>query len=84
MLFIFRSLLLLLGLLGVYLSYKNNFIEKYFLLFVSGYMIIWYFYLSVFYRNMEMRYLLHTDLLMLIPGAYVFLLLIFKKNREVK
>ncbi len=79
-LFIFRSVFVMLGLLGIYIAFKNNFLEKRFLLFVLSYVIVWYFYLSFFYRNMEIRYLLHTDILLLIPAAYVLLGLFAKKN----
>lgn len=71
LLFIFRSMLILLGLFGIYLAFKNHFLKNKFLLFALLYMIAWYLDLSIFYRNMEMRYLLHTDILLLIPAAYV-------------
>lgn len=70
-LFILRSALIVLGLFGIYLAFKNHYLKNKFLLFVLLYMITWYLDLSIFYRNMEMRYLLHTDILLLIPAAYL-------------
>ncbi|MCX6274792.1 MAG: hypothetical protein NTV09_06265 [Bacteroidetes bacterium] len=81
-LFIFRTLFILLGFYGIFLGLKNKFFEKGFGFFVLSYPIIWYFYLSFFYRNMEIRYLLHTDVLLLIPAAFVFVSLIFNKYQK--
>lgn len=81
-LFIYRSILLMLGLLGAYLAYKSKFLKNNFLLFAVGYMGLWYMYISIFYRNMEMRYLLHTDVLMLIPAAYILLLIIPGRHQK--
>jgi hypothetical protein len=81
-LFIFRSALLLLGLFGIFLAYRNKYLKKSFLIFVLSYFTAWYFYISFFYRNMEMRYLLQTDILMLLPAAYV-LWLMFNKDQKV-
>ena len=78
-LFIFRSALLVLGLLGIYLAFRSRCVKRSFLIFTLSYFSAWYFYISFFYRNMEMRYLLHTDILMLIPAAYV-LSLVFNKG----
>ena len=82
LLFIFRSVLLLTGLLGLYLAFRNDIFQRKLLVFISCYMATWYFYLSVFYRNMEMRYLLHTDILLLIPAAYALILIFFSKRQQ--
>ena len=79
-LFVFRTFFIALGLFGIYLGLRNKFFEKRFAFFLLSYVVIWYFFLSFFYRNMEMRYLLHTDVLLLIPAAYVFVVLFAKKN----
>lgn len=80
-LFIFRSTLIILGLFGCYLAFRNSFIRKEVILFIAGYMLSWYFFLSFFYRNMEMRYLLQADVLLLVPVAYLVLLLVAKRNQ---
>lgn len=82
LLFIFRTLFILLGFYGIYLGIKNKFFGKGFVFFLLSYPIIWYLYLSFFYRNMEIRYLLHTDVLLLIPAAYVITGLIINKNQK--
>lgn len=83
MLFIFRTLFIFLGFYGIYLGIKNKFFSSGFSFFILSYPIVWYLYLSFFYRNMEMRYLLHTDVLLLIPAAYVITGWIISKNRKV-
>lgn len=82
MLFIFRTLFIFLGFYGIYLGIKNKFFSMGFSFFILSYPIVWYLYLSFFYRNMEMRYLLHTDVLLLIPAAFVFASLIFNKYQK--
>lgn len=82
LLFIFRSILIIIGVFGIYIAYKSNTIERKFLVFVMSYMSSWYLYISFFYRNIEMRYLLHTDILLLIPAAIVIINLFFKKYQK--
>ena len=80
MLFLLRSFLVVIGLLGIYLALRNRGVRKKFLLIVLGYMITWYLYISFIYRNIEMRYLLHTDILLLIPAAFALTVLFFNKH----
>jgi hypothetical protein len=78
-LFIIRSLLVLCGLIGIFLAYRKNLMNRKFLLLVFGYMMTWYLFISVVHRNIEMRYLLHTDVLLLIPAAFALMVLFFNK-----
>ncbi len=82
LLFIIRSVLIFTGLFGIYFAFKNNFLQKKFLIFILFYFAAWYLFLSFNYRNMEMRYLVHTDILLLIPAAYVILTLLVNTNRK--
>ena len=75
-LFLFRTFLILLGLAGIYLALRKKFLKNSFLFLLFSYTIGWYFFLSFFYRNMEIRYLLQCDVLLLIPASYVITLLI--------
>ncbi|HOE03756.1 MAG TPA: glycosyltransferase family 39 protein [Bacteroidales bacterium] len=71
-LFLFRSLLLILGLIGVFIMMKRKILLGYVIF------IFWatvYFYLCYVTRNLEMRYFLNNDVLMLIPAAYLLHLL---------
>jgi len=79
-LFILRSFFVCLGFLGLYTGFRKKFFTEKFLLFSAGYIVTWYIFLSFFYRNIEMRYLLHCDILLLIPSAYL-LVLFFRRNQ---
>ena len=68
MLFFYRSFLLILGLIGVmFMIKRKNMIAIVIFLFWATVS----FYLSFYSRNMEMRYLLNNDVLMLLPAAYL-------------
>jgi hypothetical protein len=79
-LFLFRTLFIFLGLWGIFVAIRNRFLNKGFLILVSFFMIAWYFYLSFFWRNIEIRFLLQCDILLLIPAAYLLTRLFFKKS----
>jgi hypothetical protein len=79
LLFMFRSLLVILGIIGIFLAYKKSLLGRKFLVFVLGYMCTWYLYISFLHRNIEMRYLLHTDIILLIPAAFAIMVLFFNK-----
>jgi hypothetical protein len=81
-LFLFRTLLIVLGLLGIYLSMKYKFLDPRFCILIASFALANYFYLSFFYRNMEMRYLLQSDVLLLIPAAYFFVWIFSKSKNE--
>jgi len=72
-LFTYRTLLILIGLLGLALLfiYKKEFFYTPGMMMVIGYVLMWYFFQSFYYRNMEIRYLLHADILLLIPAGYL-------------
>ncbi len=67
-LFIFRSLLLLLGIFGIYFMIRHKLM---FWIISSGFFLLLYYYICFVTRNIEMRYLLPADVLMLIPAAYL-------------
>lgn len=73
LLFIFRTLLILAGAAGIILMLRNR---KPYAMVVAGYFILLYLALSAGtapqFRNIEMRYLLPADILLLIPAAYLF------------
>ncbi len=66
-LFMYRTLLLFLGLIAIFLNYHYKWFNNYVNKVILVYFIIWYLYLSFFYRNMEIRYLLQCDVLLLFP-----------------
>ena len=82
LLFIFRSAFIFLGIFGIYMGMKMKFFDRRFLFFLISYPAVWYVYLSFFYRNMEIRYLLHTDVLLLIPAAYVLFNYLFNRYQK--
>lgn len=67
-LFIYRSILLLLGILGLFFMIKR---KIFFWSIITGFFILLYYYVCFVTRNIEMRYLLPADVLMLIPAAYL-------------
>jgi Gpi18-like mannosyltransferase len=72
-LFIYRSLLLLLGMVGLInvLQLKKHSDTGLPVLYIGLFFLIWYFYLCFVYRDMDMRYLLPADVYMLIPAAII-------------
>jgi hypothetical protein len=82
LLFGYRSLMILIGLFGMILFWRANKKFPLTLKIILFYFIIWYFWNSFVYRNMEMRYLLQADLLLLIPAGYIFLFLLEKISKR--
>ncbi|MEP7263004.1 MAG: glycosyltransferase family 39 protein [Bacteroidota bacterium] len=70
LLFLFRTLLILAGLYGLILLWKQH-ISRIAVSIISGFFIFWYFYLCFIYRNIEIRYLLPADVLLLLPFAWL-------------
>ena len=70
-LFFYRTFLIFLGLIGIYFGFRNRSLGRQFFFVALGFFVLWYFYLSFVYRNMEIRYLLQCDLLLLIPAAMI-------------
>jgi hypothetical protein len=77
-LFGYRTIMILLGLLGLFLYWRVNKKFPLLLKLILSYFILWYFWNSFMYRNMEMRFLIQADLLLLIPAAWLFVFVIEK------
>ena len=75
-LFIYRTFLLLCGMLGLWLMYRQKGIIRIAAIIIGLYFISLYVLLcsgtAPQFRNIEMRYFLPADILMLIPAAFVF------------
>lgn len=74
-LFSYRTLLLILGIIGSVLMFKNKTLRP-FAILIFGYFAFLYlilcFGVGPQFRNIEMRYFLPADVLLLIPAAYLF------------
>lgn len=77
-LFYLRTLFIILGVIGVWLNNKHNFVPKHFTQLTLTYFALWYFALCFGYRNIEIRYFLSTDVLLLIPAS-ISIFIIFRK-----
>ncbi len=75
LLFVYRTLLLLIGIFGCYSLLKSNQPGAYFGGVALSYFLILYITLCAGvgpqFRNIEMRYFLQADIIMLIPAAFV-------------
>lgn len=71
-LFVYRSLLLMIGWLGLIRCKHEKNHYRLPLYYLSAFFVIWYLYLCFVYRDMDMRYLLPADALLLIPAAWSF------------
>ena len=82
LLFGYRSLLLLIGIGGIFIAFtfKKDALNLFAL--VSIYSAFWYFYMCFIFRHMEMRYMLHADILMLFPGGYFLTILYLHLKKE--
>lgn len=71
LLFLYRTILILLGLIGVFMLFKEKNNKAWIFLL---YFLLLYITLcagtSIQMRNIEIRYFLHADILLLIPGSY--------------
>ncbi|GDX53444.1 hypothetical protein LBMAG27_24910 [Bacteroidota bacterium] len=77
-LFGYRTIMILLGLFGLLLYYRVKKEFPIILKLIICYFFTWYFWNSFVYRNMEIRYLMQTDILLLIPAAFCFVVMIEK------
>jgi hypothetical protein len=69
--FLYRTILLLLGIIGLIILFQSTEFKFSILpLAAMGYFLLWYFFHSFYYRNMEIRYLLHADILLIYPAAF--------------
>jgi len=69
LLFSIRTLFILLGILGIWLNKRLQYFPNDFMYLCLFYFIIWYFTLCFGYRNIEIRYFLPVDVLLLIPAT---------------
>lgn len=83
-LFIYRTLLILIGVTAIILNYRRRWFDPSFGTMLLLYFISWYLYLSVVYRNMEIRYLLHVDILLLIPATFLLIGILSEKVKKGK
>jgi 4-amino-4-deoxy-L-arabinose transferase-like glycosyltransferase len=78
-LFLYRSFILLLGVgscFYVFSKFNINYFQFWFSFAILTYFLSWYFFMAFGpYRNIEIRYLLYCDVLLLIPAAFVLSLL---------
>jgi 4-amino-4-deoxy-L-arabinose transferase-like glycosyltransferase len=85
-LFAYRTILLLSGLYALLLIYRRKAASYSFVFVALGFFSSWYLYLSFIYRNIEIRYLLPPDLILLPAAAflieYVYLKFIKKNKAE--
>ena len=91
LLFIYRTFLLLIGMFGLWLMFKQRETLRNASIVIGLYFIALYIVLctgtSPQFRNIEMRYFLPADILMLIPAAFVFNMWyerLFQKNKTVQ
>jgi hypothetical protein len=66
-LFLYRTALVLLGILLIWMNYRKKWFQPQFGTLAICYFLLWYFFLCFVYRNIEIRYLLHCDILLLFP-----------------
>lgn len=85
LLFYYRTLLILLGIMGCIAMFKSNDLRIYSILLLTYWGIL---YLALcagtgpMFRNVEIRYLLHPDVLMLLPATYFIGKFLFR-NKEI-
>lgn len=84
LLFSFRTLFIMLGLLGIWINRKAKLVDQQFLQLIFTYFLLWYLVLTFGYRNIEVRYFLMNDILLLIPSAVVILHFFSKKETSNK
>jgi 4-amino-4-deoxy-L-arabinose transferase-like glycosyltransferase len=85
-LFLYRTFMILIGFIGliiIFIKDKTIFYSPGTLIILS-YFIFWYLFQSAYYRNMEIRFLIHADVLMLIPAAFGidYLLKLVRKPKQ--
>jgi len=69
LIFSYRIILIVMGLMGIFLLLKNK-LNASLNLIILLYFITWYFFDCFIFRSMEIRYFLPADVLLLIPGSY--------------
>ena len=86
LLFSFRTLLLLCGIIGLFLMSKEKSAFIHLNRIVIAFFVFWYLVMAFYYKDIEIRYYLQNDVLMLIPAAIlgVFILNKFKQKQSEK
>ena len=84
LLFGIRTLLIFFGIAGIFIGWRKNILNRKILLTILLYCFFWYFYMSFVFRQMEIRYLLHADILLLFPAAYIIYLIIESTSHKMK
>jgi len=74
--FLYRTFLILMGLGGAYLINKHTILTsndhtRELMIAIVAFTVTWYIYMSFIHRNIEIRYFLPTDVLLLIPASYL-------------
>jgi 4-amino-4-deoxy-L-arabinose transferase-like glycosyltransferase len=84
LLFSYRSFLILFGFISFFLfKHKTNTGTYNILKIIMLYFSIWYLYVCFIYRNLEMRYFLHADILLIIIFSFGFINMInFLRKKE--
>jgi hypothetical protein len=87
-LFKYRSLMISLGIMGIVCILINSRfrikdISAYVATFISTYFLALYFWLCFIYRDMDIRYLLPADVLLLIPASYLMGQLYYFVKKEI-
>ncbi|MBT8195547.1 MAG: glycosyltransferase family 39 protein [Bacteroidia bacterium] len=78
LLFTYRTALILLGIFGLlflFMKHRELFYSRAILIGIL-YVVTWYLFNAFVYRNMEIRFLLHADILLLLPGSFLLAKLI--------
>lgn len=84
LLFSVRTLLIFTGLAGIWYNRKACLIDRDFCNLLLIYFIGWYVALCAGYRNIEMRYFLPTDVLLLIPAGLLIHIPLRIRSEKVK
>jgi hypothetical protein len=82
-LFTYRTLFIFLGLIGIWLNRKMKLMNQDFLTMILIYFTLWYLVICFGYRNMEIRYFLMNDVLLLIPASISIVFLLEKIGLKI-
>ena len=65
----YRTLLLFVGIAGLYFAWRKKLMQQDLLFIILFYFLGWYGFMCIAFRHLEIRYFLHADLLLLFPAA---------------
>ncbi|MBK9638570.1 MAG: glycosyltransferase family 39 protein [Bacteroidetes bacterium] len=83
-LFIYRTFLIVLGFILLFVNYKKKWFQPQFGTLAITYFLLWYFFLCFVYRNIEIRYFLQCDILLLFPIGLLIEKIVSKYSRPTK